>query len=542
MADKKQLGLFWGKDALYCIEIAGTVINQLFAIPIPETFSYDVDQNAAASQNAALAGQIKNAFKQYNVNAGLVSLSLPVRDIIFRTFIIPWMQSNEVKGVVEFEARKYIPFALEELNFSYHASNIIQDGARKIRIIFIAIKKESLENYTTVFDELGIVVAKIEPAPFSVLRALTFKNMLPQDQDVAVIEKATESGKIIIVDKGIPQFVREFQLRISSAQKDGEVDEGMLMTRLVNEIRVSLDYFNRQNNQFTVDQLLLISLKEGGAFGKRLEEDLRLQVTAIDCQQIFDNVAVDNIGYLNAFGASLAGAVSSPINLDLGSKKMKKARSMRPSLGKGDLNLKSVFVVFLLCVGTFVASFFLGTENSGSIRQDINKIEGGFGEYKTMAVKTLKGKNVEINERINLYSDLPTGSEVTYFLVQLTNLLPDGVWIDTVNFSYAKGYANFVQPAAQAPVLKTTRRGRSAPAPSQKVKVDTLNEFGLIIEIKGYAYMTNINEQFKLVNDLLINIKKREDFSKFFKNIELKTVKSQTLGAYNVTYYEIRCQ
>ena len=43
---------------------------------------------------------IQAALNQENADKSHVILSLPTRDTVFRSFIIPWMQSSEIKNVV----------------------------------------------------------------------------------------------------------------------------------------------------------------------------------------------------------------------------------------------------------------------------------------------------------------------------------------------------------------------------------------------------------------------------------------------------------
>ncbi|MDO8581117.1 MAG: pilus assembly protein PilM, partial [Candidatus Omnitrophota bacterium] len=212
MGDKK-LGVYWGNDSLYFLECAGTEPVQPFSIPFTGQNTRKQPGDTYAPDGTQMSNNIQEYCSRHRISSMPVYLGLPTKEIIFRSFIIPWMQSNEIKGVVDFESSKYIPFAIEDLVYSYHPIIITQDGVKRIRIIFVAIKKEVLTAYIATFEQAGLTMEFIEPATMSLIRGLTFHNFLPQEQTAAIITKEGMGGKIIIIDKGIPQFVREFYLK-----------------------------------------------------------------------------------------------------------------------------------------------------------------------------------------------------------------------------------------------------------------------------------------------------------------------------------------
>ena len=172
-----------------------------------------------------------------------VNLSLPSKDIIFRSFVIPYMSSSDVKNVVEFEASKYVPFSLSELVFTYYPFATLENKKRLIRILLVAIRKDKLEGYINILERAGLKVEQIEPSSMSVVRALMSRKQLPNNKIIAIVEVNYHDGKIIIVDKNVPQFVREFQL-YPFTEDTAAFPMDILKARLFNEIKISFDYFN----------------------------------------------------------------------------------------------------------------------------------------------------------------------------------------------------------------------------------------------------------------------------------------------------------
>ena len=112
----------------------------------------------------------------------------------------------------------------------------------------------------------------------------------------------------------------------------------------------------------------------------------------------------------------------------------------------------------------------------------------------------------------------------------IPSLLPEGTWIQTLDILYNDS-ANF---------------GSSSAARRRITRVGSLSDSGtvpsLVITLDGYAYSANKGEQFKLVNTLLGNLKNSEEFSGFFQNIVLETIRAQKLQEEDVTYFKIQCK
>ena len=281
MEQIQQFGVFWGHKSLYFVETSDLTPTLTFSIAYSTDKSETISGDTAFPEDMKIISLIQDNFRKLNIAPSNIHLSLPTKDIIFRSFIIPFMKLNEIKGVVEFEISKYIPFALEELTYSFQPIPFVEEKTKSFRIIFVAIKKDILEHYLNTLKRAELQVDIIEPAPLSIIRVLELKKLLPKEKTIAIITKESNTGKIIVVAQGIPQFVRELQLNIPNTENKN-ADPDALRSRLLNEIAISLDYFNRQENHLMVKQVLLISQSKTEDLSKSLEEDLEMPVTHVD--------------------------------------------------------------------------------------------------------------------------------------------------------------------------------------------------------------------------------------------------------------------
>jgi len=211
MSSGKKLGLYWGSGAFSIVEANQDAPVKTFRIPI-HSDGVDALQPNAQSDDARLAGILKEALRANQVISNTIHLALPSKDIVIRSFVIPFLKPHEIKGVVEFEIKKYIPFNLKELAYSFHASSIVEDKIKRLRIHFVAIRKEILEHYSSILKQAGLNVVLSEPAPMCLTRALIAKKFIKPEQKVAIIQTDFTDSRIIIFDNGVVQFVRDFQL------------------------------------------------------------------------------------------------------------------------------------------------------------------------------------------------------------------------------------------------------------------------------------------------------------------------------------------
>jgi hypothetical protein len=510
MSDKQNIGIYWGEKALYFTD----GLSFFAAVPLSR-------KNATVSMSSVrpLNAQIRDVFAKYNLRKPLISLSLPTQDIIFRSFVIPWMPPNEIKSVVSFEASKYIPFPLEELNYAYHPVVISRENIKRYRVIFVAIKKETLEEYTNILNLADLELRIVEPAAISLMRVLKQSNLVPEDKTVALVEQAGASGKIIIIHQAIPHFVREFKL-ITGRPEEETSDPATLYLRLMNEIRISLDYFGRQDSQLSVGSLLLLSSVENGDnIAKNLETDLSMPTRQIFVKDLCKNVPQKEPAFINAIGAALLNRVSLPTVLNLnegGPQSSEKSWAVKT----GSLNVKLIVKTALICVPLVVASLAYVFWSPQKYNAELNAIHQTLGPYTGLAEDSIIQQNEEYRKKLAAYRDIRVKTGFTGYLAVINDLLPRGTWLERLEIFYAS-------PGRLS--------GRSAGGTEIPEKEQ------LRMNIAGYAYSDDNREQFRLANDFLRNIKREAVFEKAFKNIEIEKTEARVVDNYPVTFFTIRC-
>ncbi len=531
MGESRQFGIFWGKNNLSIVSLVAGKPGATFGVPLPrDAGGSSIEAGPFSPTGMEIISLIQNTFRQHKLGSGTAYVSLPTRDIIFRSFVIPWMQPNEVKGVVDFEASKYVPFALNDLSYSFYPMTVTEGNLRRIRIIFVAIKKAVLESYRQILEQAALRVHIAEPATLSLIRIMAAKELLPKEETVALIEIGDELGNIIVVDHHMPQFVREFQLNIPGAKQESP-DPQALMTRMMNEVRISLNYFNRQEERFKVKKMLILSSADSAEMIRRLEDDLHMPASAITTDSILANASSPDVNFLKAYGAVLYPSFNLPADLNLLEIKTKTVRLASMPVQR-TVNYKSVVVTALVCLPIIFASFFAANFMIKKEEARTSALGRELKSAKDTSVQKLRLENETLGKKLNYFKNLQAESDVAAFLVTMPKLLPDGVWVEQMDIVYPALLLSDKDKDKQKGKSAVPSKGAALAQPTGKPAVD----------IQGYAYSSNPSDQFELLNGLLANFKGSKEFSAFFDKMDFESIQAKSYGKYSVTFYHLMCR
>ena len=93
--EESTLGLFWGAEALFFTENKNSTISNSFNIPFKHKQLEDnIPEINSETGSLELVSLIQHALNQNNIRANSINLSLPTKDIIFRSFVSSYSLVN----------------------------------------------------------------------------------------------------------------------------------------------------------------------------------------------------------------------------------------------------------------------------------------------------------------------------------------------------------------------------------------------------------------------------------------------------------------
>ncbi len=535
MATHKRLGVYWGEKGISLVESGRD--TPLLSAFVP----FEPDDNAEASHNPGISSDLRilEALQKTIHNNGFSTLNthvaLPSKDILIRSFIIPWMKSSEIHGSVAFEAQKYIPFNLNEIAYTYYPTTVVLDNIKQIGIVFVAIRKVVLSKYTNVFIQSGLNVVCSEPAAMSLLRILVYKRLINLDQNTAILNVFGSSGELIIAYKGHVKFIRDFKINTDDVQMTaGDIDD-VLRTRIFNEVRISFEFFSRQSSETGVDKLITLSSGRSQAFWTGLNEEAGVPLEIVDSSKLFSMPGLMDIEGANAFGASMSGDISSVIDFNLF-----EDASTQVSLKKEEILKKNRKLILPILLGIVTACtiglvfYFSGLFVNG-LNFQIKALMSTAGNHMELSVDEIDKHISNERHKLKALQSLPLNGRISPLIIRLIKRMPKEMTLDSILLSIADQDGT---GSGRAIKIEKSEEDKSE---AQEIKYTPIQST-FSLEFDAKLHISDANIAFNEANRFINNLRKDDLFFSKFQKVTVSSLKSQTVDKKKVTTLKIVCE
>lgn len=237
------------------------------------------DDNIAIAQ---MAGVLKSLLQKAGVTARRCVISFPNSAVFSSVIQLPKMSEKEMASAVEFEAKKYVPLSLAEIDLSWTPigdNNASPDGQK---ILLTAVPKQITHNYMKVFALAGLSPEIGEIEALALIRSLIGNASI----NCVIIDIGSRSTGLNIIENGflrlsrnlniggdtitdkIAQSLNISQFRAEQFKKDFGVSSATfipdtikpVLNLIKNEVKQLLTIYQSQN--IRVEKILLVG---GGA-------------------------------------------------------------------------------------------------------------------------------------------------------------------------------------------------------------------------------------------------------------------------------------
>lgn len=232
---------------------------------------------AAVESPEFLADTVQQVLDEGGIRSRRVVSAVSGRQVIFRTVTMMNMPDDELRQAVAYEADKYIPFELEDMELDCQRLEDTPETAEQTKVLLVAAKKSLVEEHLALLDRLRLTPVIIDVDVFALGNAFEMRNTLagaPDEMVRALVDVGATKTNINIKKGARTMFVREFYTagnditeavarRFGEAPKDVEVmkvDPGNaletmqetmtpVLEEIAGEVRLSFDYFENQFEQ-----------------------------------------------------------------------------------------------------------------------------------------------------------------------------------------------------------------------------------------------------------------------------------------------------
>ena len=218
--NKSFLGIDLGSSSLKVVQLRKEKER-----PILETYGelslakYGMDGQTGRSVRIIddkMSEALKDLIKESQVTAKEATVSIPIKDSFLTTIELPNLPEAELRETVPFEARKYIPIPISEVEIDWWVlppkSKEMKaaspgSGQKKIlSIILAAVPKEVIAKYRSILKDSGIEVSAFEIEVFAFARASIKEDF----GSILLIDIGAATTKISIADGGVIRSSHSF--------------------------------------------------------------------------------------------------------------------------------------------------------------------------------------------------------------------------------------------------------------------------------------------------------------------------------------------
>jgi len=493
------LGIYFGAKVIAIVETKGRKIASSIKIPLSAIYSSGLEEKVP--DDIKIVAICKDELRKNGMNIKTACVGLSGKDLIIRTFEVPSLPRNELANAVNFEARKYIPFKIEDLFYDFQIQ--FDSAAKKNRVLFIGIKRETFNKYLSILSQLGIEPRAIEYSGFSTLRLLKLAGVRTKGVVGVVNLDFNEDDEVnfTVLEEGFPLFSRDISLAAGPMGVPEEsVPQEVIMEKLKTEIRISLDYYERTYHSKAITHIFIISGQERREELEVLIKEIGFSVQTIDINKIIGKTEVPfSLSLLKSYSVSLAKTIGINLKASLlaarARTKTEKARTIgvekMPLLANLKVYPQVLALAVLICAATFVLGYFRIQPLKKELQDTIANRPKGQASMANAGYDELIRTEKDYKNEVEILENL---LKKQMYFTELLDVLPK-IASDNMFFE-------------EFSVQKDNRK----------------TEF----ELAGRVDLPDNDSEFQAVNNLLANLKRNQLFSRYFEKIAIDNLKRET--------------
>lgn len=316
---KNVVGLDIGSSAIKLVELkekkGGTY--QLVKLGV-ERLSPEAIVDGSIMDSSMVVETISKLNREKAVKNSNYATSLSGHSVIIKKITLPAMSPEELAESIQWEAEQYIPFDINDVNLDYVPLSTPGTGDN-IEVILVAVKKEKINDYTSVISQTGKNAVLVDVDAFALQNCYEMNNDVSENKVLALVNVGASVTNVNVMSGSNSMFwrditfggnqytdaiQRELSLSFEQAEElkrgkpvgDYTIQQVIPILNSVSEdfageLRKTLDFFTATSGAERVDEIVLAG---GGSGVLNLDAILRdkfgIPVTIMDP---FRNVTID---------------------------------------------------------------------------------------------------------------------------------------------------------------------------------------------------------------------------------------------------------
>jgi type IV pilus assembly protein PilM len=179
----------------------------------------EVGRSTALSADKTVEA-LTDLFREANITTKRAAIAIPFKAALISLIEMPALDKAKLNEMIPIEARKYIPVPIAEVALdwwvipkregqigdepgTFEEANYSKKKADTVEVLVVAIHKNTLDDYKSIADKMGLAIQPFEIETFSAIRSVFGHDL----SATAIIDMGGNSTRIVIVDYGIARTV-----------------------------------------------------------------------------------------------------------------------------------------------------------------------------------------------------------------------------------------------------------------------------------------------------------------------------------------------
>ena len=221
----------FGSKRLVGVDIGSHAIKVVELAPAGQRFKVLHAGSGETPPGAVKEGQVmdpavvglavRKVLGEAGIRPGRVVSAVGGQAVIVRELKLPPMSDEELKQAARFEAERYIPYGVKEVNMDFDViGETTEDNQKKMVVLLVAARREIVDKHVQALEAAGLQPFVLDVESFAVMRALDRQARANGAGEAAVfVDLGAETTDIVITEGGAMRLTRNVNIGGDSLTK-----------------------------------------------------------------------------------------------------------------------------------------------------------------------------------------------------------------------------------------------------------------------------------------------------------------------------------
>ena len=206
---KDVIGLDIGSSSIKMVELKedknGYKLQNLAISPLPPEAIVD----GALMDSATIIDTIRDVIAASKTKSKDVVTAVSGHSVIVKKISLPFMTEAELEESIQWEAERYIPFDINDVNIDFKIFGSTQENPEVMDVVLVAAKKDIVNDYVSVIMESGLNPVIIDLDSFALENMLAINYETGEGETVAIANVGATVTNINIIKNNASAFTRD---------------------------------------------------------------------------------------------------------------------------------------------------------------------------------------------------------------------------------------------------------------------------------------------------------------------------------------------